>query len=47
MAQARYQYGTSPRKIEPDYDRKNKKTSKKGQLKVLKELPKQQVKLSK
>ena len=47
MAQAKYQYGTSPRKIEPDYDRKNKKTSKKGQLKVLKELPKQQVKLSK
>ena len=47
MAQARYQYGTSPRKIEPDYDRRSRKTSKKGQLKVLKELPKQQVKLSK
>lgn len=47
MAQAKYQYGTSPRKIEPDYDRRSRKTSKKGQLKVLKELPKQQVKLSK
>lgn len=47
MAQARYQYGTSPRKIEPDYDRRSKKTHKKGQLKVVKEIPKQQIKLSK
>ena len=47
MAQARYQYGTSPRKIEPDYDRRSKKAPKKGQLKVVKEIPKQQVKLSK
>ena len=47
MAQARYQYGTSPRKIEPDYERRSKKAPKKGQLKVLKELPKQQIKLSK
>ena len=47
MAQARYQYGTSPRKIEPDYDRRSKKAPKKGQLKVVKELPKQQIKLSK
>lgn len=46
MAQARYQYGTSPRKIEPDY-RRSKKTPTKGQLKVVKELPKQQIKLSK
>ena len=47
MAQAKYQYGTSPRKIEPDYDRRSKKAPKKGQLKVVKELPKQQIKLSK
>lgn len=47
MAQARYQYGTSPRKIEPDYERRSKKAPKKGQLKVVKELPKQQIKLSK
>lgn len=47
MEQARYQYGTSPRKIEPDYDRESKKTPKKGQLKVVKELPKQEIKLSK
>ena len=24
MAQAKYQYGTSPRKLEPDYTRKDK-----------------------
>ena len=47
MAQAKYQYETSPRKIEPEYNKRNKKAPKKGQLKVLKELPKQQVKLSK
>lgn len=47
MAQARYQYGTSPRKLEPDYDRKTKKVPKKGNLKVVKDLPKQQIKVSK
>ena len=47
MAQAGYQYGTSPRKLEPDYDRKTKKVPKKGNLKVVKDLPKQQIKLSK
>ena len=47
MAQARYQYGTSPRKIDPDYNRRHKKTSKKGQLKVVKDVPKQQIKVSK
>lgn len=47
MVQARYQYGTSPRKIEPDYERKSKTTSKKGQLKVVKDVPKQQIKVSK
>lgn len=47
MAQARYQYGTSPKKIDPDYNRRSKKTPKKGQLKVVKDLPKQQIKVSK
>ena len=47
MAQAKYQYGTSPRKIEPDYDRRSRKSPKKGQLQVVKELPKQEIKLSK
>lgn len=47
MAQAKYQYGTSPRKIEPVYNKKRKKTTKKGQLRVVKDLPKQRVKVSK
>lgn len=39
----KYQYETSPRKLEPDY-----KTEKKRQnIRVVKELPKQEVKLSK
>ena len=47
MAQARYQYGTSPRKIDPDYNRRNKKAPKRGQLKVVEDLPKQPIKESK
>ena len=47
MAQAKYQYGTSPRKIEPDYDRRSRKNHNKGQLKIVKELPKQEIKLTK
>lgn len=47
MAQARYQYGTSPRKIAPDYNRRSKKVPKKGQLNIVKDLPKQQIKVSK
>ena len=40
---ARYQYETSPRKLEPEYGRekKNKK------IKVVKDLPKQEIKISK
>lgn len=40
---ARYQYETSPRKLEPDYKREKKKQD----IKVVKDLPKQDVKLSK
>ena len=40
---SRYQYETSPRKIEPDY----KKDKRKQHIKVVKDLPKQDVKLSK
>ena len=47
MAQARYQYGTSPRKIDPNYNRRSKRAPKKGQLKVVQNLPKQQIKVSK
>ena len=44
MARSMYQYSTSPRKIDPDYQRKQK--SKKKNLKVVEDLPKQNVKVS-
>ena len=44
MAQARYQYGTSPRKIDPDYERKGKKTKKNEKIKIVEDLPRQQIK---
>ena len=51
MADSRYQYGTSPRKIQPDEtknQRKRKsKIEKKDKLKVVKEVPRQEVKISK
>ena len=47
MAQERYQYGTSPRKIEPNYERKGKKNNKKGNLRIVEDLPRQQIKVSK
>lgn len=49
MAQLEYQYGTSPRKLEPDYNRRKKTKSRntRKQLKVVKELPRQQIKVSK
>ena len=42
---ANYQYGTSPRKLEPDYRRQPKK--KKSRLRVVEDLPRQEVKISK
>lgn len=47
MVQAKYQYGTSPRKIDPNYERKINKTTRKGKLKIVEDLPRQQVKVSK
>ena len=47
MAQQRYQYGTSPRKVNPNYNRKSKKVTKRKPLKVLEEPPRQQMKISK
>lgn len=51
MANVRYQYGTSPRKIQPDEiqnQRKRKqKIEKKPKLKVVKEVTRQEVKVSK
>ena len=45
MAQANYQYGTSPRKIEPDYTRKTKQRPKRKDLKAAEDLPRQQIKI--
>lgn len=45
MARTGYQYGTSPRKLEPDYTRKPKQ--KRKPLKVVEDLPRQQIKVSK
>ena len=47
MGYEKYQYGTSPRKIEPDYDRRTKKTQQRSRLKIVKDKPRQQVKISK
>lgn len=45
MATNRYQYGTSPRKLEPDIPRKRQPQRKK--IRVVEDLPKQDVKISK
>lgn len=42
MARNMYQYSTSPRKLQPDYQRKTKKKN----LKVVEDLPRQKVKIS-
>lgn len=47
MVQNSYQYGTSPRKIEPDYNATAKKVPKKRQLEVVENVLRQQVKVSK
>lgn len=49
MAQAKYQYGTSPRKVETVQKKNNKrkKVTKQPNLKVVKELPRQEIKISK
>lgn len=45
MARSRYEYSTSPRKLQPDY--RPKKQTKKRNLKVVEDLPRQDVKVSK
>lgn len=45
MARNRYEYETSPRKLEPDVQRK--KQNKRSKLKIVEDLPRQEVKLSK
>lgn len=45
MSRTKYEYSTSPRKLEPDYQRKKK--TKKSNIKVVKDLPRQKVQVSK
>lgn len=45
MARSRYEYGTSPRKIQPDVQRRKQPQKKK--IRVVEDLPKQDVKISK
>lgn len=45
MVHDRYQYGTSPRKIEPDF--KKKKVQKEKPIKIVKNVPRQKVHVSK
>lgn len=51
MANARYQYGTSPRKIQPDETQKQKnrkqKIEKKPKLKIVKDVSRQEIKVPK
>lgn len=46
MATNKYQYTTSPKKLEPEYDRRRKK-SKKQKLKVVEDVKRQEIKVSK
>ena len=45
MARSRYEYSTSHRKLQPEYN--PRKRAKKNNLKVVKELPRQEVKMTK
>ena len=45
MARGRYEYSTSPRKLQPEYN--PRKREKKNNLRVVKDLPRQEVKMSK
>lgn len=49
MANPRYQYGTSPRKVEPNESQRPRKqrVPQKQKLKVVRELPRQEIKVSK
>ena len=47
MAVARYQYETSPRKLEPTEEKRRKKANKKKKIKIVKDVPRQEIKVSK
>lgn len=45
MARSRYEYGTTPRKLEPEYE--PQKRTKKRNIRIVEDLPRQDVKISK
>lgn len=45
MARSRYEYGTTPRKLEPDLQKRKRKQRKK--IKVVEDLPRQNIRISK
>ena len=47
MARTGYEYTTSPRKLEPDYKTSRKTKKRKPKLRVVEDLPRQEVKVSK
>lgn len=48
MVQSKYQYGTNPRKVQSDYDKKSDNfNTKKKPLKVVEDLPRHNIKVSK
>ena len=44
MVRSKYEYGTSPRKLEPDVQRR--KQPQKKRIRVVEDLPKQDIKIS-
>lgn len=47
MARMQYQYETSPRKIDPSIEKKKNKKEKRKKLKIVEDLPRQEIKISK
>ena len=47
MARTGYEYTTSPRKLEPDYKTSKKTKKRKPKLRVVEDLPREEIKLSK
>ena len=47
MLRNEYQYSTSPYKLDPEYNQPKTKTKKKNRIKVVEDLPRQKVEVSK
>ena len=47
MLKEKYEYSTSPRKLEPNYKSHNKENKQKAKLRIVKDVPREEVKISK